>query len=185
MKAGDVFLEFLSTATIPELGPGPRDGVQSAQTLEASVRAAAETQRLGRREADAVRALILLWHDHHDIAHGIVQEMPTPEGSYVHAILHRREPDYGNAKYWFHRVGQHACYEPLAERAATLLAGSGGAALRGELLSRDQWDAIAFVNACERAANEEPGLSSVLREIQAEEFRILLTYLAGSELSLA
>src|SRR5262245_25063275 len=34
-------------------------------------------------------------------SHRISQELETPEGSYWHAVMHRREGDYGNAKYWF------------------------------------------------------------------------------------
>jgi hypothetical protein len=39
-------------------------------------------------------------------AHAIAQDVPTREGSWVHAYLHRVEGDQGNAGYWYHRAGK-------------------------------------------------------------------------------
>jgi hypothetical protein len=39
-------------------------------------------------------------------AHQIVQEIPTTEGSWVHAYLHREEGDLWNARYWYSRAGR-------------------------------------------------------------------------------
>jgi len=36
-----------------------------------------------------------------------------PEGSWVHAYLHRKEGDQGNAAYWYGRAGKPVCREPL------------------------------------------------------------------------
>jgi hypothetical protein len=37
----------------------------------------------------------------------------APEGSWVHAYLHRKEGDQGNAAYWYGRAGKPVCREPL------------------------------------------------------------------------
>lgn len=39
-------------------------------------------------------------------AHAIAQDVPTREGSWVHAYLHRVEGDQWNAGYWYNRAGQ-------------------------------------------------------------------------------
>jgi hypothetical protein len=50
-----------------------------------------------------------LWlrFDFLDESHKMSQEIETPTGSFWHAIMHRREGDFGNSKYWWRRVGQH------------------------------------------------------------------------------
>lgn len=39
-------------------------------------------------------------------AHDIAQEIHTPMGSWVHALLHLIEGDQWNADYWFSRAGR-------------------------------------------------------------------------------
>jgi hypothetical protein len=39
-------------------------------------------------------------------AHGLVDELETPEGMAVHAYLHRKEGADWNAEYWYRRCGK-------------------------------------------------------------------------------
>ena len=51
----------------------------------------------------------LLWQDaagHWDTAHELAQSDEGPDGAWVHAYLHRKEGDIGNAGYWYRRAGQ-------------------------------------------------------------------------------
>jgi hypothetical protein len=41
-----------------------------------------------------------------DAAHGIAQDIETPTGSWLHALLHLIEGDLGNARYWFVEAGR-------------------------------------------------------------------------------
>ncbi len=50
-----------------------------------------------------------LWYDacgNWDRAHQFAQEVSTRDGSWVHAYLHRKEGDFGNARYWYSRAGK-------------------------------------------------------------------------------
>ena len=54
-------------------------------------------------------ALRALWHDARgdwDGAHACAQDDASREGSWVHAYLHRKEGDLGNAGYWYARAGR-------------------------------------------------------------------------------
>jgi hypothetical protein len=46
-------------------------------------------------------------------AHEAAQRDEGNDGSWVHAYLHRKEGDHGNAAYWYSRAGKAACREPL------------------------------------------------------------------------
>jgi hypothetical protein len=53
--------------------------------------------------------LLALWHDGRgdwDAAHSVAQDDPGVEASWVHAYLHRKEGDQGNAAYWYRRAGR-------------------------------------------------------------------------------
>jgi hypothetical protein len=53
--------------------------------------------------------LLALWHDARgewDLAHGVAQEIDDATGSWIHAYLHRKEGDLGNAAYWYRRAGR-------------------------------------------------------------------------------
>jgi hypothetical protein len=54
-------------------------------------------------------SLMALWYagkGDWEQAHNIAQDIPTAEGSWVHAYLHRQEGDNGNARYWYNRAGR-------------------------------------------------------------------------------
>lgn len=72
--------------------------------------------------------LVALWHDARgdwDQAHRLAQDVDTPDGCWVHAYLHRREGDLGNARYWYRRAGRTeattACDDEWADIARALL----------------------------------------------------------------
>lgn len=83
-----------------------------------------------------------------DESHRLSQGIGTPEGSFWHAIMHRREGDYANAKYWFRRVGDHPVFAALKEKAAEVALMGDGPAAR-TVAAQAAWDPFAFVDLCE------------------------------------
>jgi hypothetical protein len=66
--------------------------------------------------AGLTQALAGLWWDAKGDwkrAHESAQQDESPAGSWVHAYLHRKEGDQGNASYWYSRAGKPVCREPL------------------------------------------------------------------------
>src|SRR5882724_8709614 len=111
------FKQLIATAESPLLGPRRRQGILNGAELNRRLDELFAAEKISARAQPLLRGTALLWHDHLDDSHTISQSIETPEGSWLHGIMHRREPDYGNAKYWFQRVGHHAAFPKLADRA--------------------------------------------------------------------
>ena len=73
---------------------------------------------------ELTRALAGLWWDAKGDwtrAHESAQHDQGRDGSWVHAYLHRKEGDQGNAAYWYGRAGKAACRESLDEEWASIV----------------------------------------------------------------
>jgi hypothetical protein len=55
--------------------------------------------------SDELRAGLWLYVDELDRSHRVSQSIESHAGAYWHGIMHRREGDFSNAKYWFRRSG--------------------------------------------------------------------------------
>jgi len=168
--------KLMATPELPELGPGPRMAVLPLAVLEQKLDDWLPRSMLPAAAQAPIRAAVLLWHDHLHASHRISQDLSGPDGSYLHGLMHRREPDYGNSKYWFHRVGRHSCFVELARRAGGLLRDKSETALERRLMPRGDWDPFTFIDACEAKADAPASDTHVqlLRAIQAIEFELLL-----------
>lgn len=177
-SASEGFKSLLAVGGLPDLGPGPRDGVWPQKELMAKIDSLARDSKLSSITTGLVRGLILLWHDYMEPAHEIAQAIESADGSFLHGVLHRREPDYGNAAYWFRRVGVHPAFPIIAEDVSVVLKSKNRSDLEKELMPGGKWDPFVFIRLCEEsggrtAGDDETGL---LREIQGIESNVLLKH---------
>lgn len=171
------FVEYQSLldGSLPSLGPDVRSNRERFEVLNMKLSQLLERGDVSADAGRLVRALILLWHDYLDQSHELSQEIHTIDGSFVHGIMHRREPDYGNAKYWFNRVGNHPAFAEISARVDALLRTINAATPRATLLPNGNWDPFAFIDACEMALKQENGREmALLQQIQEIESRVLL-----------
>jgi hypothetical protein len=54
-------------------------------------------------------------------SHRISQQIDTPTGSFWHAIMHRREGDFSNSKYWYARCANHPSLATIAAQAPAVI----------------------------------------------------------------
>ena len=166
-----VFMQAIDTGDLPGLGPEVRSSAQTSAALGQAV----DALGLGGAAAGLAKAAALLWHDHLDESHTVSQDIGSADGSFLHGIMHRREPDYSNAKYWFHRVGDHPCFPALASAATDYLDAAGDEALAKRLAPGGHWDPFAFVDAVEAAVHYgNPGEIESLQHVQRIEFETLV-----------
>ncbi|MCA9010767.1 MAG: hypothetical protein KDB01_13545, partial [Planctomycetaceae bacterium] len=124
LLAGDVHTAALAVPPclerFPAAGPRPVGSAlgTSPARLAAALNSALSHTKLSESDKKCVTAGTLLLWDFLDESHTISQSMEgkgTPRtADYWHGIMHRREPDPGNAAYWFRRVGKHPAFMSLA-----------------------------------------------------------------------
>lgn len=124
----------------------------------------------------AAAAGLWLYFSSFEEAHELLGHCHSKEANLWHAILHRQEPDSGNAAYWFRKVGRHPVFPALAHAATQVLDRYPDAEFRTHPI---EWDPFAFVAFCERALTQ-PGSTQdrAAMEIQRAEWQILFDHSA-------
>lgn len=62
--------------------------------------------------------LSALWYDAKgdwNKAHDLINDLTDRDSAHIHAYLHRKEGDAGNARYWYSRAGQVPCHHSLQD----------------------------------------------------------------------
>jgi hypothetical protein len=144
------------------------DGVTPARLLSAPIVSADD----GR----AVLAALWLWHDGLDESHTISQGIETPAGSFWHAIMHRREGDFSNAKYWYARCRHHPALAEIPVHAESVVQTLTGMR-QVERITQSGWNADRFVDLVAEVHNQpaDPRHAAAVR-LQQIEWRVLFEH---------
>jgi len=138
------------------------------------IRAADENEMTGGAVlADAtyprlIRAGLLYAYDAIDESHRIVQDIANNQASYWHGMLHRREGDFENSRYWFRRTGPLGVFAEMHARASEV----------SPLMGRQEnWDPYLLVGQCEQARFGGDVDQKELIALQRIEFEVMFDHL--------
>lgn len=179
-----MFGQLLETDRRRPLDAGRPDAGAAAALKKLSVEAAfahAQLEFGAQQPADADMAAccvsgMWLLHDYLDESHQISQRIDTTSGSFWHAIMHRREGDFSNAKYWFRHVGTHPVFDAIGQRAAELAAVRGAEAAVKKLTTGGAWDPFAFVDLCQAVVRGQVDARDLCLDIQQAEWELLFDH---------
>ena len=114
-----------------------------------------------------VRGALLNAVDAIDAAHRIFQDDSSDLGSYWHGVIHRREGDFDNARYWFRRAGRLLISDRLHAAAAQM---------SPNMAKQSSWDAYLLTGLCEQAKFGDTEAVPECLRLQRVEFDVLLSY---------
>ena len=100
-------------------------------------------------------------------AHAIFQEASGDLGAYWHGMMHRREGDFDNARYWFRRAGEQPFFAKLHGAAA---------AVSADMARQSNWDPYLFTGQCEQVRFGAEELLGEMRGLQRAEFDAIFDY---------
>ncbi len=111
-----------------------------------------------------VRGGLLYAVDSIQEAHAFFQDVPSDLGSYWHGMMHRREGDFDNGRYWFRRVGRLGVFSKMHSAAAEC---------SPTMARQENWDAYLLTGLCEQAKFGAEELIGECVKLQRVEFEAL------------
>jgi len=125
--------------------------------------------------ARACHAGLWLIHNFLDESHEISQDLKNSTGSFWHGIMHRREGDFSNAKYWFRSTGAHPVLEELGGDVAEIVGDIPQD--RSSLVDENgSLDPFLFIDWCNDAARGESSHEAALRKLTRREWERLFDW---------
>lgn len=159
---GPSISDVLAELRVPPLGPGELHPAAASVLREFDPLNDLGKEVVDREAAMACYSALWLFHDGLDQSHTISQDLDTAEGSFLHAIMHRREPDPSNSKYWWRKVGPHPVFELLKERTSAL----------GYFFTSP----ADFVDLCEKVRGQNDAQEELAKRVQLLEWQLLFDW---------
>jgi hypothetical protein len=153
---------LLAEPRLAALGPGTPEPEVHVELRRFDPATDLDAPATNLESARACLAGLWLYFDYLGESHTISQELENPDGNFWHAIMHRREPDPSNSKYWWRRVGQHPVLDALRQHAPDI----GYAYTTPE----------AFVDFCERARASGSSDEELAQRVQLLEWQLLFDW---------
>ena len=114
-----------------------------------------------------LRAGLFYFHNALADAHKEVSKAESPEASYWHGMVHRREGDFENARYWMRRTGEHPAFQEMQSRASDA---------SPNMAKQYGWDPFLFIHLCEQYKYGETTYKKELGHLQKVEFSVIFDY---------
>lgn len=161
---GDDICQFLHSSPLPAID----DSVSSDEQI------AAARSLIKPWRGSQVESALWLVVGELDRSHSVSQNDSSAEGSFWHGIMHRREGDFSNAKYWFRQAGSHPVHAQLAEQVAECDDFSTG--FPSQKLTDPSTLAFSLVDCSQAAARSKPEWRDDLALICWWEWQMLLQH---------
>jgi hypothetical protein len=99
--------------------------------------------------------------------HEFFQDTASSLVGYWHGMMHRREADFDNARYWFRRAGMLPFFDTLHHKAALISA---------DVAIQLSWDPYLFTGTCEQQRFGADLDETELVRLQRAEFEVVFDY---------
>jgi hypothetical protein len=174
---GPVLRGLLGKERLNPLGRGtPVSDVREELQVLSIEKAFAHTKIADGNMANACIAGIWLLFNYLEESHTISQSVETPAGSFWHGIMHRREGDFFNSKYWFRRVGDHPVFPELKKIAGELASAVDPHPTISFLNKQNQWNPFDFVDLVEACQSGNSPHELLCKQIQQCEWELLFDF---------
>ena len=114
-----------------------------------------------------LRAGLFYYHNAIEDSHREAAKGEGDLAAYWHGMVHRREGDFDNARYWMRRAGEQPVFQEMHGRSAD------GAP---NMNRQSNWDPSLFINLCEQYKYGAHEYKKEIGTLQRVEFAVMFDY---------
>ena len=114
-----------------------------------------------------VRAGLFYYHNALEDSHKQAATLDGDIASYWHGMVHRREGDFENARYWMRRAGEQPVFQEMQGRASDA---------SPHMSRQSNWDPFLFIHLCEQYKYGETTYKKEIGHLQRVEFAAMFDY---------